>query len=92
MRVGATTQQPKERFSYTVDYSLAMNATDSIVSATAEVFPVGLVVESTSHQSKNVRFWVSGGVSGSTYKVTLSVSTADGWTFEDEVIFKIKEL
>ena len=56
MRIGVATQQPEERFSYTVDYSPAMNATDSIVSAVATVAPIGLVVANTSYLSKSVRF------------------------------------
>lgn len=92
MRIGVATQQPEERFSYTVDYSPAMNATDSIVSAVATVAPSGLVVANTSYLPKSVRFWVSGGVSTTTYKVTVTVTTADGWIFQDEIIFKIKEL
>ena len=92
MKLGVVTQQPTERQSYTVDYSEALTDGDNIESAFATSSPEGLVVEHVSPIDPRVRFWVSGGTSGVSYKVTVTATTADGRTFQDELTFKIKEV
>ena len=92
MRVGVVNKQPAERFSYTVDYSGALTDGDNVQTAVAEVSPAGLVVDNVSAIDPRVRFWAAGGEHGTTYKVTLTVGTADGRVFQDEIVFKIKEL
>jgi hypothetical protein len=92
MNLGTVSQQPAERLSYSVDYADALTDGDNVQSATAAVSPVGLTVNNVSVIDPRVRFWVNGGTSGVTYKVTLTVVTADGRTFQDEITFKIKEL
>lgn len=92
MRLGTATQQPTERQSYTVDYSQALTEGDNIETAFAVVNPAGLTVDNVLVMDPKVRFWVNGGTSGTVYKVTLTVNTADGRVLQDEIIFKIKEV
>lgn len=92
MKLGTVTKQPAERFSYTIDYSEALTAGDNIAAVTAAVSPPGLVVDNVGAYDPIVRFWASGGTNGSTYKVTVTVTTDDGRVFQDEVAFKIKEV
>lgn len=92
MKIGTVTKQPVERFSYTVDYSEALTDGDNIESVTARSIPDGLMLENVGANDPLIRFWASGGASGATYKVELTVSTADGRIFQDELIFKIKEV
>lgn len=92
MRLGTVNQQPTERQSYTVDYSEALTDGDNVERAFATVSPEGLVVDNVSPMDPKVRFWATGGVSGTTYKVSLTVDTADGRVFQDEILFKIKEV
>lgn len=92
MKLGTVTQQPTERLSYTIDYTDALTDGDNIDTATATVSPAGLLIQNVSPIDPRVRFWVTGGVSGTTYKVTVTANTADGRTFQDELTFKIKEL
>lgn len=92
MNLGTVNQQPAERLSYSVDYTDALTDGDNVQSATASVSPAGLTVNNVSVIDPRVRFWVNGGTSGVTYKVTLTVNTADGRTFQDEITFKIKEI
>lgn len=92
MKLGTVTKQPTERFSYTVDYSEALTAGDNISTVFAIVSPAGLTVDNVGANDPTVRFWASSGVSGVTYKVTLTVTTADGRVFQDEIAFKIKEV
>lgn len=92
MKLGTVTQQPSERLSYTIDYSEALTDGDNVQSAIATVEPTGLTVDNVSAYDPRVKFWVTGGTSGATYKVTVKTTTADGRLLEDEVTFKIKEI
>ena len=91
MKVGTAKQQPNERFSYSIDYADALKTGDSIKTVTASATPAGLTVDNPSHYGTRAKWWVSGGVDGGTYKVTVNVETQGGEHFEDEVAFKIKE-
>lgn len=92
MKLGTVVKQPGETLSYTIDYSEALTVGDNIESAFAQVSPVGMVVNNVSPVDPRVRFWASGGTTGITYKVTVTAHTADGRVFEDELVFKIKEM
>ena len=92
MKLGIATKQPIERFSYTVSYEEALTIGDNVESATAVVTPAGLVIDNVGVYDPIVKIWVSGGTNGVSYKVTLTVNTADGRVFQDELTFKIKEL
>lgn len=92
MKLATINKQPMERFSYTVSYEEALTIGDNVESATATVSPTGLTVDNVGVYDPRVKLWVSGGTAGTSYKVTLTVNTADGRTFQDELIFKIKEL
>lgn len=92
MKLGTVTQQPTERLSYTIDYAEALTDGDNAQSAVATVDPYGLTVDNVSVYDPRVKFWVTGGVAGVTYKVTITLDTADGRVLQDEVIFKIKEI
>lgn len=63
-----------------------------MLTAVAGASPAGLVVEAVSVYDPRVRFWVRGGTTGVTYKVTVDVETADGRILQDEIVFKIKEV
>jgi hypothetical protein len=92
MKLGTVTQQPTERLSYTIDYRDALTDGDNVQTAFAVVTPAGLLVDNVSPLDPRVRFWATGGTAGTTYKVEITTSTADGRVFQDEVIFKIKEV
>ena len=92
MKLGTVTKQPAERFSYTIDYSEALTAGDNITAVTASVSPAGMTVDNVGAYDPVVRFWAAGGESGSTHKVTVTVTTDEGRVFQDEVAFKIKEV
>ncbi|MEA3639909.1 MAG: hypothetical protein VBE63_08195 [Lamprobacter sp.] len=93
MRLGAANQQPGERLSYTVWYNDALTVSDNALESSVTVEPAGeLVISEVQTLADRARFWVSGGVSGTQYKVTISTSTEEGRVFEDELIFRIQEI
>lgn len=91
MKLGTVTQQPAERLSYTVDYGEFLTDGDNVSTANATADSPDLTVDSVAIFDPRVRFWVSGGVAGQRYKVTIDVTTAEGREMQDEIIFKIKE-
>lgn len=92
MRLGTNSQQPSERLLYTVDYAEALPDVDLPQVATATTVPTGLTIEAPFTADSRVRFWVSGGTAGVSYKVELTVTTVAGRIFQDEITLRIKEL
>jgi len=92
MKLGTVSKQPAERFSYTVTYADALTVGDNVVSAAIAVTPAGLTVDNAEVYDPRVKFWASGGANNVSYKITLTVSTADGRVFQDEVTLKVKEV
>jgi hypothetical protein len=92
MRVGTSTQQPSERLLYSIDYAEALPDGDLLMVATATTAPATLTVEDPFTADTRVRFWVSGGTAGISYKVELTVTTVAGRIFQDEVTIRVKEL
>ena len=92
MNLGIFNKQPVEVVDYDIDYSEWMTSADSLQSATVDVAPTGLVVESTFINSPRVKIWVSGGSSGTTYKLTVTATTKDGRIKQDEFKVKVKDI
>lgn len=87
-------KQPADVLDYDIDYATWLPDNDAIDTATATVTPAGgmevdltLIIENNTR----VKIWVSGGVSGTTYKVEITVTTEDGRVKQDEVRFRCKE-
>lgn len=99
MNLGTQTQQPDEMLDYDIDYSKWLVGTDRIASVTMAVEPPfdeqtnpnGLQATYVSHDGVKVKFWAKGGISGQTYKVTMTLQTDDGRIKQDELKFRIKE-
>lgn len=93
MKLGAVRQQPAEVLSYTVRYQDALTAGDDITESTVVAEPTGeLTIDRVVVLADRVRFWVSGGVSGKRYKVTITTETAESRRFQDELLFSIRDL
>ena len=98
MAVLATyTQQPADRLDYDVYYASAPDGTadwldtgDSIASVTSAVDVVGLTVTHVL-TSPRVKLWVSGGVAGVAYKITVTVTTTLGRIKQDEMKIRVKD-
>ncbi len=51
----------------------------------------GIVVDASAHDTNSVTVWLSGGTSGETYAVKVSITTNDGRTEEKTVNFYVDE-
>ena len=86
------TQQPAETLDYDVDFTdFLLGASDTAASFT--VTPEsGITVVSSSLASGAVKVWITGGVSGSRYKITIRLTTTGGRVKEDEIVIRVKEI
>lgn len=88
--LGTKQQQPADRRDYDIDFSEWWPPDDYVVAATIAVAPVGPAV-SRAFQGTVVKVWFNGGVSGTTYKVTIVATSNDGRIKEVELKMKVKE-
>lgn len=91
MKVGKVEKQPAERVSISVMYDDALDGGDEVSMVEAcDAVPDGFEASPMLVSGSRVRIWLSGGVRGVTYTITLRVVTAGGEIFEDEIMCKVK--
>lgn len=94
MILGNYTKQPSDRLDYDVDYEEWLTSGDSLISATATVDLVetsGLTIDAPMISGTRVKLWANDGVSGHSYKVTVTTTTDQGRVKQDEVRIKVKD-
>lgn len=83
--------QPSDIRDYDIDFGEWFPSDDSVTSTVISVAPVGLTVN-YAIQTPRVKVWLrSGGVSGTTYKVTVKATTTQGRAKEVELKVKVKD-
>lgn len=92
MKLGIMQKQPGEKRRWGIQYEDALDEGDALLLVSAAVDDADLTVSAVI-ESTTVRFTVSGGVDGVTYKITFTVTTTSAHEiFEDEVYIKVKEI
>lgn len=91
MNLGTFTKQPVEVKDYDLDYSEWLVAADTVEAAEVTVEPAGLRVGSVFTQDKKIKVWLSAGTNGTVYKLTVTMTTADGRVKQDEFKVKVKD-
>lgn len=92
MNLGNFTKQPVEVKDYDIDYSEWLTTGDNVESATVEVAPTGLTIEATYINDPRIKVWVAGGTDGTQYKLTVTMTSADGRVKQDEFKIRVKEV
>jgi hypothetical protein len=92
MNLGNFSKQPVEVVDYDIDYSEWLTDGDNVQSATVSVAPSGLTIDSVLINDPRIKVWVSGGTNGSTYKLTVNATTADGRLKQDEFKIRVKDV
>lgn len=85
-------KDPNDVLDYTLVWNLRLPEGDSIQSSlwfTDSTSP-GLVMDSDSFDTETATVWLSGGVVGTTYRVTSRITTANGRTMNQSVKLKCK--
>jgi hypothetical protein len=91
--LGTFTKQPGERLDFDVDFSEWLSTTDTITSVVS-VCDTGLTAETPLKDVTNkiVKQWITGGTTGTTYKVQITATTTEGRIKEAEFKVKVKEV
>lgn len=92
MNLGNFNKQPVEVVDYDIDYSEWLTAGDNVESAAVDVQPLGLNVDSVFVNDPRIKIWLSGGSNGTSYKLTVTITTADGRVKQDEFKVKVKDI
>ena len=87
------------KFTLDIEGTLKPWDDDTITTATATVTPAydavtnpnGVQITATSIQNPDVKVWALGGVSGQTYKVTVTAYTANGRIKEVDFQLRVKD-
>lgn len=90
--LGTFLKQPAEVESYTITYEDDLTTGDNVASSVVTVSPAGLTIQSSNVDDPRVRIWLAGGTNGTTYKVTVTTTTADGRVLQDEFKVKVKDI
>lgn len=83
-------KDPDEVLDYTINWSRRLPAGDTIA-ASSWIFPTGLTMNSAAYTNTSATVWISGGTTGTTYKVTNRVTTTVGRTMDQTVSLTIIE-
>lgn len=89
--LGTFTKQPAEKIDYDIDYSAWLTPGDDIASVVVTIDKTGLTIPQPQQASPVIKVWVSGGVDGAAYKITVTATTDDGRLKQDEFKIKIKD-
>ena len=91
-------KQPIDNLDYDIWYANSPDgeapwliSSDQLSSVVVEVSSPDLNVESIVFPD-HLKLWVSGGLDGETYKISLTITTEGGRVKQDEVRFRIKEI
>lgn len=86
-------KQPADQLDYDLDFSEWLADGDTITGVTAvSDVPAELVILSALVADQTVKIWVSGGLDGSTYKVTATVSTSQGRIKELDFKIRVRDI
>lgn len=95
--LGTYKKQPAETLDYEIDFSTFLPAGDDIDAVNDPpvilIEPAGLTqVGLALVTGQNVKLWFSGGTDGTTYKVTVTVTTEQGRVKQNEFKVKLKDI
>lgn len=91
-------KQPGERMDYDIWYANDPNGADPWLTDSDQITGATVVVSSpelsVSHIvfADRIKLWISGGLNGKTYKVTITITTEGGRVKEDELRFRVKDI
>lgn len=88
--LGFQKKQPGDTLDYDLDFSRWLPEGDAMVLATA-VADAGLTVGPVEVIPPVVKVWLSGGVTGDSYKVTVTMQTEAGRIKESDFILRVTE-
>lgn len=90
--LGRFTKQPADVLDYDFDYSDWLTDRGDTISTFTVTADAGITIGTTVHLSGVVKVFLSGGVDGGSYKITVTAVTTGGRTKQAEIQVKVKEI
>ena len=90
MRLSPKIKSAVDRLDYDINYSRWLNVGDSLLNANVTCED-GLTIDSVGIGSPVVKIWVSGGETGKSYDITITVTTTQGRTLTSSFNMRITE-
>jgi hypothetical protein len=84
-------KQPSDVLDYDIDCSSWLTQGDNVQSVAASPDDGSLSIDSVVNNDPRVKLWISGGVDGKTYKVTVGITTVDGRHKEVEFLILVRD-
>lgn len=84
-------KQPADVQDYDIDFSKYLDAIEDTPASYIATADDGLNIDSSLIVDKRVKVWISGGTSGTVYKITVTLDTLGGRTKQVEIKIKVKE-
>ena len=96
MAIDRYRQQPADRRYRSVDYAPWLTDGETLTNVTSSVSPVTvppLVVDGVTFDATatEVLYFAGGGVDGTTYEITFTITTSDGQIRQDEIEIEVEE-
>ena len=86
-------KQPADQLDYDLDFSDWLTGSDVITGVVAvSSIPDELIVQSASIADQTAKIWLTGGISGTTYKITATIATSEGRIKELEFKVRVRNL
>lgn len=92
MAIKKFTKDPDAVLDYTIDWSAWLAAGDTITAVSASTNDASLVIDSSSFTTDETTVWLSAGIIGETYDVTVHVTTNGGREDDRTITINMKEL
>lgn len=87
------TKDPNARLDYTIDWAAWLNpVSDTISNAVVPSPPSGITVENTTWTNTQTTTWITGGTAGTSYDITVRITTVGGRTDDRTITIACKEL
>jgi len=90
--LGKFVKQPADVQDYDFDFNEYLSSQSDTAASHTAVADSGITVLSSSMTSGVVKVFLAGGLDGSQYKVTATVTTNGGRVKQGEIVVKIKEV
>ena len=84
-------KQPADVQDYDIDFSRYLDAIEDTPASYIATADDGLNIDSSFMVDKRVKVWISGGTSGTVYKITVTLTTLIGRTKQVEIKIKVKD-
>lgn len=85
-------KQPSEVLDYDVEYGDWLPDGDALSSAIASTDSIDLTIDSVQVIGTLVKVWISGGLDGAQYKVTVTATTNDGRVKEADFTIRVRNI